>query len=264
MMMGEQGAMDATPPYENDIYIGTVLLERNRHSTRLPSLRVSDWVERFTEAGFDGVELWENHAVLASDEERRRLRNAPIPMVIFNSYAGCADEELSDRDRAARMVALFGSRGMKFNVGHERARHETYIKNAQAWRERFPESFRMLCECHGKTTMEEPAVAAEVFQRMRPGRMEAIIHAFANDHEWAKDWMGQLGPYTTHAHLNVAEARAERGEGFIAERLRILKDLGFRGSYTIEFTSGMKDPKRTIDDWFASAVADLRYLRERL
>ena len=41
----------------NPIYIGMILLEKNRWGTREPSYRISDWVGRFTNAGFDGTWL---------------------------------------------------------------------------------------------------------------------------------------------------------------------------------------------------------------
>lgn len=47
------------------VLIGTILLEPNRWKPgKLPSFRVSQWLDRFADAGFAGVELWENHAAL--------------------------------------------------------------------------------------------------------------------------------------------------------------------------------------------------------
>ena len=46
----------------SDVYIGTILLEANRHRPgKVPTYLVSQWSQRFVQAGFDGVELWENH-----------------------------------------------------------------------------------------------------------------------------------------------------------------------------------------------------------
>ena len=48
---------------DGKIYIGTILLEVNRWTAgKEPSYLVSEWVERFAEAGFDGMELWQFHA----------------------------------------------------------------------------------------------------------------------------------------------------------------------------------------------------------
>ena len=55
---------------KTEIYIGTILLERNRWTRdKKPTCLVSEWIPRFKEAGFDGMELWENHAALASSTE---------------------------------------------------------------------------------------------------------------------------------------------------------------------------------------------------
>jgi len=39
----------------NDIYVGTILLEVNRHKPgKVPTILVSEWIGRSAEAGFDG------------------------------------------------------------------------------------------------------------------------------------------------------------------------------------------------------------------
>ncbi|MHC4916331.1 MAG: hypothetical protein ACYTGB_12650 [Planctomycetota bacterium] len=103
--------------YANEIYLGTVLLERNRwvKGERRPSLAVSEWVSRIADAGFGGLELWENHAALAGDDERERLRESPVPVKIFNSYDRCGTETAAARRRAADLAAFFGAEGMKYN-----------------------------------------------------------------------------------------------------------------------------------------------------
>ena len=64
---------------QHEVLIGSILLEVNRHrSGRTPTYRVSDWLERFREAGFDGVELWENHATAAPEEEVQALAASPL------------------------------------------------------------------------------------------------------------------------------------------------------------------------------------------
>ncbi len=60
------------------IFLGTVLLERNRWAKdgRRSSVQVSDWTQRAHDDGFDGLELWEDHVNLATEDERERLRTA--------------------------------------------------------------------------------------------------------------------------------------------------------------------------------------------
>ena len=71
----------------NSIYLGSICLEPNRWSPgKLPSYRVSDWLQRIDGAGFDGIELWENHFLLADATEKSALA-AAAPLAIYNSYA---------------------------------------------------------------------------------------------------------------------------------------------------------------------------------
>jgi sugar phosphate isomerase/epimerase len=257
--------------YTNQIYISTVLLERNRWTTRQPSVVVSEWLDRFKEAGFDGVELWQNHALLASPQEQNRLRNSPIPIAIFNSYAGCGDEHAAERDASTGMAQSLSSTGMKFNFGRNGDQHSLYTQNVIAWRKAFPPSFRMLCECHRRTTMEDPKVAAETFERMAPHRIEAIVHAFGSDFAEVKRWFHCLGSRITHVHVQSSSesrrrVRLDRQPALVRERVRFLEDVGFKGSFTIEFTAGVTQPDKDedIETTFQNAVVDLAFLRELL
>ena len=65
---------------DGNIYIGTILLELNRWgSPKTPTYRVSEWLDRFQEAGFDGMELWEYHATLCPSEELAALEASTFP-----------------------------------------------------------------------------------------------------------------------------------------------------------------------------------------
>ena len=66
------------------IYLSTVCLEKNRWGRREPSFKVSEWTQRLAEYGFDGIELWEFHYLLADDAEKAKLTNLDMPM-IYNS-----------------------------------------------------------------------------------------------------------------------------------------------------------------------------------
>ena len=68
----------------NEIFLGTILLEPNRWPDKAestysrlqklspfkqgtPQILASQWMERVVADGFDGIELWANHALLCSD-----------------------------------------------------------------------------------------------------------------------------------------------------------------------------------------------------
>src|SRR5436190_8880648 len=96
--------------------LGTILLEVNRHRPgKSPTFRVSDWMARIAQAGFEGIELWENHAILAPEDEVTSLQSGPLPVAIFNTYAGFLDGEENARQRAAELVERLGAAAVKFN-----------------------------------------------------------------------------------------------------------------------------------------------------
>ena len=77
----------------NQILIGSILLDLNRWGDpKTPTYEVSDWTDRFREAGFDGMELWEYHATLCSDAEREKLLSSNFPATIYNTYCDFDDQ----------------------------------------------------------------------------------------------------------------------------------------------------------------------------
>jgi len=256
-----------TAEYENNIYLGTVLLERNRwlDGERIPSFAVSDWVDRIAEAGFDGMELWQNHAFLVPGEEREKLRESRVPVRVFNSYDRCGRETREERTRAVRMAEFFSADGMKFNFGRDPARHDEYCETVKAWRAMLPPDFRFLCECHGGTTIEDPRKAAETFRQLGREDYEIIIHAFGGKDEDIAQRFRIHGSRITHIHANLSNTRnGLMPEAVIRTRLRLLRELGFRGSFTIEFTEGVGGDDENVETLFHNAVRDMQCLRQCL
>ncbi|MFW5871370.1 MAG: hypothetical protein ACOCVH_02675 [Verrucomicrobiota bacterium] len=251
--------------YENDIYIGTVLMEKNRwlDGVRQPSFAVSDWVGRMADEGFDGIELWQNHAFLADDEEKEKLLCSPVPVRIFNSYNRCGKETRDERALAAEMVKFFSADGMKFNFGKDPSRHEEYCQTVKEWRDMLPDDFRFLCECHGGTSMEDPGKAVETFERLGADKYEVIIHAFGADGEGIRKRFGFYGDRITHIHANLSPGGI-LDEAAIRERIDLLRELGFCGSFTIEFTEGVGSEDENIETLFRNAARDASMLRKCL
>lgn len=246
--------------YRDQVYIGTVLLEHNRWAkVRTPSFAVSEWLGRFADAGFDGIELWQNHALLADDNERDRLRNSGVPVRIFNAYASCDAEALDQRRAATEMAGLLGAEGMKFNFGKDPMRHDEYVDSVKTWRESLAENFRFLCECHGGTTMQDPAKAVDAFEALSPGRYEVIIHGFGGDESGIRRAFKYHGSRITHIHANLS-SNGPMTEGEVRARIDLLRELGFCGSFTIEFTEGVGSDDEEIEALFANASRDKEML----
>lgn len=239
------------------IYIGSILLERNRWVPgKRPTYRVSEWDERFVAAGLDGVELWENHLLLAPPEEQRALMQMACPVKIYNVYFTFGDEQLAERRQAAEWIRRLGVEGVKYNLGKDLARRSIEMRNLRAWEEMLPPTCRLLCECHAGTILEEPAEARRFFDEAELQHNGIIVHCFGGDKERLREWLRLFGDEVCHVHVQTRE------EGERLERLRLLKEVGFRGTFTLEFTRGTGAPDENMEALFAEALKDLHFLRE--
>lgn len=245
------------------IYLGTVLLEVNRWvAGGEPSFRVSDWTRRIADDGFDGLELWQHHALRADAEEVDRLREGACPVTIFNAYDTGDPDTGATRRQIAEVANDLGATGMKYNFGKDSELLDRYVENFQAWKGLFPENFRFLCECHRGSGMEDEALAARTFDRFQGPGFEAIIHGIDNDEETVRKRFGAYGHRITHIHANLS-AKGLISEEALRRRLDLLHELGFDGTYTIEFTEGVRDGL-TIEELYRNALRDLKLLRKGL
>lgn len=246
------------------IFLGTILLERNRWSKedRSPSFLVSDWTQRIHDDGFDGLELWEDHGLLADEDERERLRLGPAPVVLVNSYAGCEDEDLSGRQRTAELARFFDAEGMKFNFGKAIERQDTYIENIRAWAGLFKPGYRMLSENHRGTTTADAHVAAKAYEQLADLPVGGIIH-FNSDESVYRERFNAYGDRLTHIHCALSNEDGPMPEDEVRLRVALLREFGFRGTYTIEFTQGVRSDV-SIDGLYRNATRDLGVLRRCL
>lgn len=245
------------------VYIGTILLEPNRWTgEKKPSFRVSDWLERFSEAGFDGVELWQNHALGADDAERSALAESPSPISVFNSYASLGPEGRDTRAKTTEWVKQLGCRAIKFNVGKDSERLEPELKTVVEWGRGMP-GVQLLCECHGGTSLEDPETAAAALAEYP--EIGIIVHPFGDPK--LPDWLRLFGQRVMHAHSQYADENGQRvrlseDPGPVRERMTMLWDAGFDGSISIEFTAGVAAPKEDPQRLFESACDDMAFLRK--
>ena len=255
---------------EGQFLIGSILLDVNRWgSPKTPSYEVSDWQDRFRDAGFDGVELWEYHATLCSESEQEKLGGSDFLTTLYNTYCDFDDASAADRQQAADMIAKFGSAGVKFNVGKDPTLRATYLNNLRAWREQVPDSCTLLCECHPGTIVEDPDSAKAFFEDLGVEGWEIIVHCFIPEMDVLKKWFDNFGPKVTHAHTQLRnEAREVQLLADFPERaqasLDLMADYHFAGSIAVEFAKGTREPGENMDDLWTAAKSDLAFLRERL
>lgn len=251
------------------IYIGTILLEKNRWAKgKQPSYSVREWLPRFEKDGFDGLELWENHVLLAPPEEAQALERSRVPVAVYNTYMGFDDRGEEARRKAAQMAARLKAQSVKYNVGADKAKTAEYVNNVRAWAEMLPKDCRLLCECHAGTIMEKPGQAAEVFAELKDeARFQAIVHPFTESPESLRAWFRALGPKRiTHAHVQYREKGTLKKLSADAARnkeiLAVLREAGFAGTYTLEFTEGTSAPGgENMESLYRAALEDRDFLQ---
>jgi len=245
------------------VYLASVCLEKNRWGSRQPSFAVSDWVDRFMADGFDGVELWEYHFDRADDNERVKLMQDCDEVVLYNTYTGFTSnaEHAENRTRAIDAVEKLTARGIKYNVGRDPEDIIEYREMVTGWAYRMPESCRLLCECHPGTVIETPEAAAEFFEDLDPQRFGVMAH-LSGDNDTLEKWVTTVGPRLQHLHLQHREEdpSSPAGQQQMNQAVAMLKQHGFSGTASIEFTRGMgKD--EDIETVYQNALADLSAYR---
>ena len=264
------------------IYLGSVLLEPNRWTKdKTPTIRVSEWIGRARSAGFDGIELWENHyrRAIGGNEERQALQVSGF-VAIFNTYTGFGPEDSEKRLQTSEAIRALGPRvtGVKFNVSRtasEPARLAAECRTARDWGRQLPAQVRLLCECHPGTPLETPAAAAPVFagEWADTTRFAAIVHPFIYDvPESLRAWAESIGASRiAHIHVQVCtpedrRVRLDQRPAQVRQTLRLLKEAGVRdASWTLEFTEGTGTPDGDVPErLWENALRDLAFLRTEL
>ncbi|WP_028547978.1 TIM barrel protein [Paenibacillus sp. UNC451MF] len=245
------------------VYFGSILLERNRWAAgKEPTYLVSEWIPRLQRDGFDGIELWENHAVLCDGPELERLSASELPMSVYNSYVTFEDGAEEGREQAAKLIKKLGAKAVKFNFGREQSLLDTYIRNWNEWVKLLPEDCRLLCECHPNTVMEEPQAAAAAMKAM--AGCEAIIHPFHSLGS-VEDWFKHLGSAITHAHVQYRYEgqtfrRLSTNLNEVTAVLNLMKNSSFNGSFTLEFVEGTGQGEER-EKLYEAALDDLNTLK---
>ncbi|MEL7208242.1 MAG: hypothetical protein AAGK32_08445 [Actinomycetota bacterium] len=261
-------------PSAEPVLLATVAIEPNRWSTvdesGDPTTRVSEWLDAIASAGFDGTEIWERHLTSADPAEADGILGHPLPITVFNSYVAFDEADDARRREVAGWVARSGAGAVKCNVGDDPLLEAAYGDRLAAWLDHLPDGTRLLCECHdGISIAEDPVVAGRILERAGPpSRAQAIVHTHDSD-ELTRSRFDAYGDRITHVHVNHLDLPpgppplhevAERLE----PRIGLLRDLGFRGSWSIEFVAGTLTDQDQPALLVEQAAADLRVLRELL
>lgn len=253
------------------VLLGTVALEPNRWGAispdRRPSLRCDDWLERAVQAGFDGVELWEHHAMLAGDQEVARLQASPLPIAILSSYASFDEEEDAARGNVAEWANRLGCAAIKFNLGNERRDVTPYIERLARFADQVSVATRLICECHGGTAADDPAVAEKILSAVGGAeRIQALVH-LGDEPDHLDAMFDALGERIQHVHVNFLRQGAPRLSEIaddVEARIARIRRRGFFGSYTLEFVNGVGTERDRPAHLIEAAVSDLGVMRQVL
>lgn len=235
------------------VYAGSIALEKNRWSSRVPSIYLPEWMGRFAADGFDGAEVWEEHYTSLNRDARRAVRDSGLA-IIFNAYC-LFDGGLTDHHRrVAECITECGAVGVKYNIGAPEtslaAQTETFLQ----WVTLLPDHVRLLCECHQGTQMEEPVTAAAFFEPLDAKRFGAIQHLSADDAN-ATQQMEAYGSRIWHVHtqsrINDALIRLDDDPSVSEQRLQRVFRLPELCSITIEFTRDGATPEETYQNMFS-------------
>lgn len=258
------------------ILLGSIALEPKRWApVKTPSYPVSAWLPRFFEDGFDGVELWGYHWENATPAEQTALREKAAPLAIYSAYCGFDEGQEDSRRQAAQGVHELQAQGVKFNVGNNQDKTAVYIETVREWAAGLPDGTRLLCECHPGTLMERADAAKRFFDAWPEERFQALVHPVAQQMpgmpplQSLQAWIDALGGRITHAHMQLRDTdddfiALERNEQYVRDALTLMRDAGFCGTITLEFTAGTRAPDQTPESLYTAIVRDLEFLRALL
>ena len=246
------------------IYLGTIALEKNRWSSRVPSYLVSEWLPKIKAAGFDGLELWENH-VLSSPGGAEALKNSGFPIAIYNHYGTFSNspEDIEKREKAVKMINFLGAGAVKFNVGNDPALLGEYRDNVLRMADAIDGI--MFCECHANTLLEFNDDIVAFFKDLCPEKFQLMVHPFIEPN-LLDEKFEIFGSRLTHIHSQLS---SDSGERICLDRwpqrvnacFDVMKKQGFTGNFTVEFTELTAAPGENIDDLFANTIRDLTFIR---
>ncbi|MCL2528710.1 MAG: hypothetical protein FWE42_09880 [Defluviitaleaceae bacterium] len=253
--------------YTPKIYLGTVALEINRWSTRIPTFQVSGWLPQIKAAGFQGLELWENH-VLKSPGEAEKIKSSNFPVAIYNHYGlfSGTPEENEKLETAVKTITQLNAKAVKYNIGNDPALLQHYKENVQRFANALPKDCILLCECHAGTLLETDEAAEAFFKDLCPQKFALIVHPFGPPEELhAKFERFSQRITQIHSQLSNQEGNRiclEEWPERVDACLNIIKKNNFTGNFTIEFTGLTAAPGENIDALFANTIKDMTYIRE--
>jgi sugar phosphate isomerase/epimerase len=232
---------------DNKFYLNTGALEINRWNSNFTnenkpiSINISDWIEAIIRAGFDGIELWENHAVNCSEDEQFRQNEVLNPVAVFNSYVDF-NEPLSIRNRiVANRINTLNCQNVKYGLPKSIPMRQA-ADNLCKWCTLLDDNILLCNEFHKGNWGETAQEALELLNMLPTDRFKGMFHLGAPVSK-IKQYFDVIGERITHCHAVLCrfDAKGVLDKSDITRvtrQLDFLRDYGYTGSFTIEFVTG--------------------------
>lgn len=241
-----------------EVTLNTIALEPNRWTPgKIPYRPLGDLVEPISQAGFDAVEVWQNHAALLDDHELDALKakgdaaGVSFPVLgMYPSFVLQGSEREAELARFCRMAEIMGvlnARLLKVMPGTGASatmtpevwvRAVTFVQEAldRTSQAGFPVAF----EVHGGTVSDAPKPLTRFIGAVGSDRIKVCFQPMdATSTQDTIDQFDVLAPRVVHLHF---QGRTNRDMCLLEEAdidytlfLAHVFDSGFDGYLSIEF-----------------------------
>ena len=247
------------------VYLGTIALEKNRwEKDQTATIDVAAYIERAVKDGFDGVELWGPHYLLADESEKERIRKTG-KVSIFNTYVGFDKGITEELCQNAKAINEINPKAIKFNLQNKENR-DGQVETLRKFAEMLNPEIRLLCECHLFTLTDDHEIAAGVFNELgkRYGAMVHTRNGALTEEQDFEDLKCRFKAYGEHiCHLHASNYNGKEFihiyDGDVVEKhIDYILSQGYNGNCTIEFTVGDE-----AEEMYENALKDLEWLKNK-
>lgn len=224
-------------------------------------------MEPIAEAGFRGVEVWAPHLLLASRSEweatREKSQESDIPVVFLYAQLAidASDRSRRQRDSLVEASGYFGVQGIKFTLS-EGPTLEEQVSFLSEWARDLPRDVQLVRAFEGRTP--QPGEIA-ICRKKLGARFRCSLNPFSLGIEKVgKLFENGDGDVIVNLGVRISSGGKQEGlrdaEEACNEIVSMMQQFDFKGSWTLESTTGMGTPGEDIEDLFDESEEDLNFL----
>ena len=244
-----------------EILLNSIALEPNRWTKeKIPYVALEELLTSVATAGFDALEVWQNHVALLdrggldSLAERAESLGLAIPVVgMYPRFHLEGRERDAELDRLEAMLGIMDALGtdvlkiMPGTLASAEMTPELWDRLVGFAREMLdrtrPGNITIPCETHGKTVADDPDALLRFFEAVGSDRLKVCWQPLDfEDTQAALELYDRLAPHVTHLHLQGRRGgEMDLLEAADIDYARVLGHIfagGFDGYVSIEFARG--------------------------